>query len=147
MDVYRKEKTNGVYEKLPQLFAPRFSGNFSLSYNWKQPGIVFDWTGKINGPMYLPVVPIDFRPEKSPLHCIMNLQLTKRIGNNIEIYGGGKNLLNFIPKDPILRPFDPFDKNANDPVSNPNGYTFDPSYNYAPIQGIKAFLGMRWIVK
>lgn len=147
MDVYRKEKNNGVYEKLPQLFAPRVSGNFSLSYNWKQPGIVFDWTGKINGPMYLPIVPNDFRPEKSPLHCIMNLQLTKRIGNSIEIYGGGKNLLNFVPKHPILRPFDPFDKAANDPVNNPNGYTFDPSYNYAPIQGIKAFLGVRWIVK
>ncbi len=147
MDVYRKEKNNGGFEKLPQLFAPRFSGNFAISYNWKQPGIVFDWTGKINGSMYLPIVPNDFRPEKSPLHCIMNLQLTKRVGSSVEIYGGGKNLLNFIPKHPILRPFDPFDKNADDPINNPNGFTFDPSYNYAAIQGIKAFLGVRWTVK
>ena len=57
------------------------------------------------------------------------------------------NLLNFIPKDLILRPQDPFDKNVNDPISNPNGYTFDPSYNYAPVQGIKGFLGVRWTVK
>jgi len=152
MDVYRKEKNNGHYEKLPQLFAPKFSGNFSISYNLKKPGVVIDWTGRINGSMYLPVVPNDFRPDKSPLHCIMNLQLTKRFANNLEIYGGAKNLLNFIPKDPILRPFDPFDKRAFNPdgtpaADNPNGYTFDPSYNYAPVQGIKGFLGVRWTVK
>ena len=147
MDVYRKEKSNGQYQKLPQLFAPNFSGNFSISYNFKKPGVVIDWTGRINGSMHLPIVPNDFRPEKSPLHCIMNLQLTKRFANNFEIYGGAKNLLNFIPKNPILRPQDPFNKNVNDPISNPNGYTFDPSYNYAPVQGIKGFLGVRWTVK
>ena len=77
----------------------------------------------------------------------MNLQLTKRFANNLEIYGGAKNLLNFIAKDPILRPFDTFDKNVNDPINNPHGYTFDPSYNYAPLQGIKTFLGVRWTLK
>jgi outer membrane receptor for ferrienterochelin and colicins len=147
MDVYRKEKTNGHYQELPQLFAPKFSGNFSISYNWKKPGVVIDWTGKINSPMHLPVVPNDFRPEQSPLYCIMNLQLTKRFANNFEIYGGAKNLLNFLPEYPILRPFDPFNKNAGDSISNPYGYIFDPSYNYAPVQGIKGFLGVRWTVK
>lgn len=147
MDVYRKEKKNGGNQKLPQLFAPNFTGNFAISYNIKKAGLVIDWTGKINSPMHLPVVPNDFRAAQSPWHCITNLQLTKRFANNFEIYGGAKNLLNFIPKDPILRPFDPFDKNINDPISNPNGYTFDPSYNYAPIQGIKGFLGVRWTIK
>jgi outer membrane receptor for ferrienterochelin and colicins len=147
MNVYRKETINGKFQKLPQLFAPNFSGNFSISYNLKKAGLVLDWTGKINSPMHLPIVPNDFRPESSPWHCITNLQLTKRFRNNLEIYGGAKNLLNFIPKYPILRPFDPFNKTANDPVSNPNQYTFDPSYNYAPVQGIKGFLGVRWIVK
>lgn len=144
MDVYRKETIDGSLQKLPQLFAPKFSGNFSISYNFKKAGIVADWTGKVNSPMHLPVVPKDFRPEKSPWHCIMNLQLTKRFSNGVELYGGAKNLLNFIPRHPILRPFDPFDKNAADPDTNPNGYTFDPSYNYAPLQGIKGFLGARW---
>jgi outer membrane receptor for ferrienterochelin and colicins len=147
MDVYRKEKMNGQSQKSPQLFAPDFSGNFSISYNLKKAGLVIDWTGKVNSPMHLPVVPKDFRAEQSPWHCVTNLQLTKRFANNFEIYGGAKNLLNFIPKDPILRPFDPFDKNVNDPINNPNNYTFDPSYNYAPVQGIKGFLGVRWTVK
>jgi outer membrane receptor for ferrienterochelin and colicins len=146
MDVYRNETINGSRQKLPQLFAPKFSGNFSLSYNFKKAGIVADWTGKVNSPMYLPVVPNDFRSETSPWHCIMNLQLSKRFPHNLEIYGGAKNLLNFIPRHPILRPSDPFDKQANDPLNNPHGYTFDPSYNYAPIQGLKGFLGFRWTV-
>jgi outer membrane receptor for ferrienterochelin and colicins len=65
------------------------------------------------------------------------------IGKKVEIYGGVKNLLNFMPNDPILRPEDPFDKRVNDVVNNPNGYTFDPSYNYAPLSGRRAFLGVR----
>jgi outer membrane receptor for ferrienterochelin and colicins len=42
-----------------------------------------------------------------------------------------------------MRPHDPFDKQASNLQTNPNGYTFDPSYNYAPIQGIRAYLGIR----
>ncbi len=94
------------------------------------------------GPMYLPVVPNDYRPERSPWFTLMNIQASKTFNNGFEIYGGLKNLLNFMPKDPLLRPFDPFDKNIT--VNNPYGYTFDTSYNYAPIQGIKGFLGMRY---
>jgi hypothetical protein len=59
--------------------------------------------------------------------------------NKWEIYGGVKNLLDFVPNDPIKRPFDPFDKNVNDPVNNLYGYTVDPSYNYASLEGIRAF--------
>jgi len=145
MDVYRVEKdSTGISQKLPQLFAPHFSANYAVSYSFYKIGLSIDWTGKVNSPMHLPVVPNDFRHELSPWFCIMNIQLTKRLPKNFEIYAGVKNLLNFIPQDPILRPFDPFDKNADDPVSNPNGYTFDPSYNYAPVQGVKGFAGVRW---
>ena len=54
-------------------------------------------------------------------------------------------LINYIPGDPILRPFDPFDKNIE--VNNPNGFTFDPTYNFAPMQGIRGFLGFRMDLK
>jgi outer membrane receptor for ferrienterochelin and colicins len=43
-----------------------------------------------------------------------------------------------------MRAFDPFDKTADDVVTNPNGYTFDPSYNYASLQGRRGFVGLRW---
>ncbi len=62
----------------------------------------------------------------------------------MEVYAGIKNILNFIPKDTYMRPFDPFDKNVGDPVQNPNGYTFDTEYNYAALQGIRYFLGVRY---
>ncbi len=141
MDVYRIDHRISD-EKIPQLQAPRFSGTFTLSYAFTSMGLTADLTGRVNGPMVLPTVPNDFRPGKSPGYGLLSLQLTKIIKPRWEIYGGVKNLLNFIPKDPLLRPFDPFDKNVN--VDNPYGYTFDTSYNYAPMQGIKGFLGLRY---
>jgi outer membrane receptor for ferrienterochelin and colicins len=97
--------------------------------------------------MRLPVLPHDYRPEYSPAFCIANIQLSQKFSNGIELYGGVKNLFNFIPADPIMRPFDPFDKTAGDAVSNPYGYTFDPGYNYAPLQGIRGFLGLRYVMQ
>lgn len=146
MDVFQKEDgAAGSIQKNQQLHAPKWSGTFTASYTF--PGrFIADLTGQWNGPMRLPVLPNDYRPEYSPWFCIANLQLTKKFGNGIEIYTGVKNLFNFVPGDPIMRPFDPFDKNVNDPVSNPNGYTFDPSYNYSSLQGIRGFFGIRYSI-
>jgi outer membrane receptor for ferrienterochelin and colicins len=142
MDVYQSEKDSAGHKiKVPQLFAPKFSGTFTASYSFPAPRLTIDLTGKVNGPMYLPVVPYDYRPARSPLYALVNLQVSKKFSEKFEIYTSIKNLLNFIPKDPILRPFDPFDRSIH--VNNPYGYTFDPSYNYAPVQGIKALLGLR----
>lgn len=124
-------------------FAPRWSGTFTASYDWSIRWST-DLTGQVYGPMRLPVLPNDYRPGYSPTHALLNLQLKYKTGNGIELYGGVKNLLDFVPKDPIIRPFDPFDRTANDPINNPNGYTFDPSYIYAPLQGIRGFIGLRW---
>ncbi|WP_192820150.1 TonB-dependent receptor [Rufibacter sp. LB8] len=145
MQVYQKEAAEGEgpLVKKQQLHAPEWSGNFLVGYTF--PGqFVIDFTGTFTGPMRLPILPNDYRPEYSPWFSIMNVQLTKKFGNGIEVFGGVKNLLDFVPKDPIMRAFDPFDKTANDPVTNPNGYTFDPSYNYSSLQGIRTFLGLRY---
>jgi outer membrane receptor for ferrienterochelin and colicins len=143
MDVYQnlRDSANKSF-KIPQQFAPKISGNIAISYNIPKIFIVIDVTSKINGPMYLPVVPNDFRLEQSPWFAILNIQFSKRFTKGIETYLGVKNILNFIPKDPILRPFDPFDKHIT--IDNPNGYTFDPSYNYAPVQGTKVLIGLRY---
>ena len=124
-------------------FAPRWSGTFTASYTYKERWTV-DLTGQVYGPMRLPVLPADFRPEYSPTHALLNLQVKRTINDRWEIHCGAKNLLDFLPDDPLMRPFDPFDRSANDPVSNPNGYTFDTAYIYAPLQGIRGFLGVRW---
>ncbi|GEO12049.1 TonB-dependent receptor [Segetibacter aerophilus] len=157
MDVYEMDKdSTGRTIKIPQLFAPAFSGTYAVSYSIPRFGLSIDWTGRVNGPMYLPVLPKDFRPDRSPFYCIMNLQATKTFSNRWEVYGGVKNLLNFLPKNPLIHSDDPFDKaggkyfdiNGNPrPDTNPNAYVFDLSYNYAPIQRAKGFIGVRWTIK
>lgn len=145
MDVYQKEKSeSGINEKNEQWFAPKWSGTFVLSYTFPKHFIV-DLTGNWNGPMRLPIHPNDYRPEYSPWFCIANVQLTKRFMNGIEIYAGIKNLFDFVPtEDPLMRPFDPFDQYVDDPVNNPHNYTFDTTYNYAALQGIRGFIGIRY---
>lgn len=143
--VYAVEKdSTGKKVRTQQVHAPEWSGTFSVTYTFNKIGLTIDWNGQWNGPMRLPVLPNDYRPEYSPWHCLMNIQATKKFKFGLEIYGGVKNLMNFVPKNAIMRPFDPFDKTADDVATNPNGYTFDASYNYAPIQGIRGFLGLRY---
>ena len=157
MDVSTEE--NGVKER--QILTESFSGNWSISYKFlKNNQLSVDYTGSIYGPMKLPLLgEYDPRPEKSPTWSIQNIQMTYKI-NDIEIYGGVKNLLNWTPwknlDEPIIaRSFDPFDRNVKKDEDgnvirtpdNPNALTFDPSYVYAPNQGIRGFLGVRYSFK
>lgn len=144
MDVYQMEEDEaGVEEKITQWHAPKWSGTFVLSYALPR-GFSADFTGQWNGPMRLPIQPNDYRPEYSPWFCVANIQVTKKFNKGIEVYGGVKNLFNFIPKHPLMRPSDPFDRTVDDPVNNPYGWTFDTEYNYASLQGIRGFLGIRY---
>ena len=148
MNVYQmnfNESTN-TFSKVTQLFAPKWSGNFSIGYTLPK-SFSIDLTGQINGPMRLPIQLNDYRPEHSPVFCIANIQCTKKLKHNLEVYSGIKNILNFVPKDTYMRPFDPFDKHVNDPVKNPYGYTFDTEYNYASLQGLRYFAGIRYTLK
>lgn len=157
MDVYEVNKNNeGKKIKKPQLFAPGISGTFAISYGLPKQKINIDFTGKFTGPMYLPIVPNDFRKEKSPAYTILNIQAVKQLGDNFEIYTGVKNLLNFLPANPLLHPDDPFNKPGGKyfdeagnprPDTNPYNYSFDPSYNYAPVQGAKFYAGIRYQLK
>jgi outer membrane receptor for ferrienterochelin and colicins len=138
MDVYQVEKDNNGNElRKTQLFAPQVSGTYAISYSLDNVGINFDLTGRLNGPMKLPTTTSagDSRPNTSPWFTIMNFQTTKVFDNGLEIYGGLKNILNFIPKDPLYNWQDPF------------AQEFDTSYNYAPVQGIKGFVGIRYTIQ
>ena len=126
-----------------QLHAPLWSGNFTAGYFWNAIQTKLDVSGNWYGPQRLPIQPGDYRKEYSPWYCLLNVQCTKSFKRKYECYAGVKNLLNFIPQNPLMRSQDPFDKRVNDPIDNPAGYTFDTGYNYAPMQGIKAYLGIR----
>ena len=142
MDVYSVNDD----KKTQQLHAPKWSGTYNLTYQFGNQ-FSLDLTGQFYGPMRLPTVPNDFRPEYSPWFTLMNIQLSKKFDNGFEVYGGIKNLLNFVPKNPILRPFDPFDNQVDDIVNNPYGYTFDTTYGYAPMQGIRSYIGVRYQIR
>ena len=137
MDVYQIQTAGSEESKVRQLFAPKVSGTYAVSYSLDRIGLTFDVTGRLNGPMKLPVGPpdIDPRPDESPWFTILNVQVGKSFTNGFEVYGGVKNVLNFFPENPLLEPENPFGKN------------FDTSYNYASIQGVKGFVGVRYSLR
>jgi outer membrane receptor for ferrienterochelin and colicins len=141
--------------KQNQLLTERLSGVWSAEYLIKKWGVTVNYTGNVYGPMYLPLLgDLDNRPGKSPTWSVQNIQLTKTFNKSFEVYGGVKNLLNYTPPaNSIARSFDPFDRNVqfdnNGQVvatpNNPNALSFDPTYVFAPNQGIRGFLGFRYI--
>ncbi|MEM8888800.1 MAG: TonB-dependent receptor [Bacteroidota bacterium] len=150
MDVYSEE--NGERDR--QLLTERVAGVWSISYTFSGIGLSLDYTGNLYGPMELPLLgERDPRAAESPWWSLQNIQITKRTQGPWEIYGGVKNLLNYTPPaNSIARAFDPFDQGVSfDDMgqviatpNNPNALSFDPTYVFAPNQGIRAFLGLRY---
>lgn len=157
MDVATEE--NGRKER--QLLTERFTSTWALSYRFWRDKLTFDYTGNIYGPMRLPLLgELDPRAPESPVWSIQNIQLSYRGPKKVEIYAGIKNLLNWTPwknqQTPIIaRAFDPFDRgvefdnngNVLATETNPYALTFDPSYVYGPNQGIRGFVGVRYLMK
>jgi len=135
----------------------KFSMNWAITYEVPKYFLAMDYTGNLYGSMRLSLLgPLDPRDEFSKPWSIQNIQFTYKKFQNLEIYVGIKNILNWTPNkgNPfiIARAEDPFDKNVEHDenknvlpsASNPYALTFDPSYVYAPNQGIRFFLGMRY---
>lgn len=154
---YQEVSQNENGKRTKQILTEKFSGVWSFSYKNYPTNLTIDYTGNIYGPMRLPLLgELDPRQEYSPTWSIQNIQITHDGLENIEIYGGVKNLLNWTPNkgNPfiIARANDPFDENVQfdnngDVVAtanNPNALTFDPSYVYGPNQGIRLFFGLRY---
>lgn len=155
-DVFSVE--NGVTEY--QILTERFSGSWVVTYKIPRWHLTLDYNGKAYSPMRLPLLnDSDPRPEHSPWWSIQNIQASFDGFKNWELYCGVKNLLNWTPAksglDMIARSHDPFDKlvqfdaegNPIPTAENPNALTFDPSYVYAPNQGIRFFAGVRFTLK
>jgi outer membrane receptor for ferrienterochelin and colicins len=150
MDVSLEE--DGIRTR--QLLTERFSGVWSVGYKFFKTGLKVDYTGNVYSSMRLPLLgALDDRDPYSSWFSIQNIQLTKTFKDKWEIYGGVKNLLNFTPPaNSIARAFDPFDREVEFgsdgsviPTSgNPNALTFDPTYVFAPNQGRRGFLGLRF---
>lgn len=145
MDVFSKEE--GIREQ--QYHAPKWSGIFLASYTFRH-GLSADLTANYNGKMRLPLVDNDYRPDYSPETIIANIQLSKKFKNGLTVYGGVKNLLNTLPKgDVIARWWDPYGEPGNGvtPPAGRNDVIFEPNdYSYTAMQGIRGFIGLRYIL-
>jgi outer membrane receptor for ferrienterochelin and colicins len=160
-DVRKVEKNEqGKAIKQQLVLTEKWSGTWGITYVFPAAGITIDYTGNIYGPMRLPLLSAtDPRPGFSPVWSIQNIQVTKLINKRVEVFGGVKNLLNWTPAKNtpfiIARSNDPFDKqvqyDANGKImatpDNPYALSFDPSYVYAPNQGMRAFVGARFVIK
>ena len=148
---------SGKMNTRKQLLTESWAGNWTVSYTVRPLRLSVDYTGNIYGPMDLPLLgPLDPRSPKSPVWSIQNIQLSKKLSKEFEIYTGIKNLLDWTPAKNapfiIAGASDPFDKkvlfdNSGQAVptaDNPYGLTFDPNYVYAANQGRRVFLGLRY---
>ncbi|WMI68836.1 TonB-dependent receptor [Mangrovimonas sp. YM274] len=146
-------------QKIEQILTEKFSGTWALTYKNYPTNLSLDYTGNLYGPMRLPLLgDLDPRSAYSPVWSIQNIQLTYDGLTNFEFYTGIKNLLNWTPNkgNPfiIARAHDPFDENVEfdnngnvvPTADNPYALTFDPSYVFAPNQGRRFFLGIRFHV-
>jgi outer membrane receptor for ferrienterochelin and colicins len=151
---YENSQTSRPY------FTEKYSANISASYDITEINTTIDFTSNITGPMPLPLQnKFDPRPGSSPWTRIHNVQFSKKILKNAKLYGGVKNLGNFLPYKNL--PFiiagakDPFDKNiiydnSGLPMSsesNPYALNFDPTYVYTSLQGRRAYLGLKFEIK
>lgn len=154
---YQDVTTTENRKTTQQMLTEKFSGTWALTYRIPKYDLSLDYTGNLYGPMRLPLLGnSDPRPEYSPMWSVQNIQVMYDGFGDLEIYGGIKNLLDWTPakSTPFLisRANDPFDKevvfdNSGNPVATPNNpyaLTFDPSYVYAPNQGIRGFFGIRY---
>ncbi len=150
----------GKAVKQQLMLTEKWSSTWAVTYVFPAAGITIDYTGNIYGPMRLPLLSsTDPRPGFSPVWSIQNIQLTKLAGKQLEFFAGIKNLLNWTParNTPfiIARSNDPFDKNVQYDASgkimttpdNPYALSFDPSYVYAPNQGVRMFAGFRYSLR
>jgi outer membrane receptor for ferrienterochelin and colicins len=127
-DVYVEDA--GVRRALP--FAARAQGVFTLSYRIDQVGLTVDWTGRVQGPTALPL--FDGLASRSSWFTEQHLQVTRRKSGAPDVYVAVKNLFDFVQRDAIVDPFNPF------------GDRFDTARVYGPLQGRRVLIGIRQVV-
>lgn len=139
MDVFEKttNELTGETEKTQQVFAPKFSGVFAISYAFNKWGMTLNYTGKVVGPQRLPDFGAEFgKSDYSDWFTLQNIQLTKSFRKNgLECFFGVKNIFNYTQESPLIDPQNPF------------GDSFDTSYVYGPLQVRRIYGGLRFSIK
>lgn len=142
-DIYRIENDLKIRQKK----TPIFTTNYTVSYTHPKSQIALDFTGNVYGSMDLPLIANDIRSAQSPIFNISNLQVSRRFNNGMQIYLGAKNFFHFFPEQKII--YQAKELRAEQIKitalsSLPQGYYFNTDAGFAPMQGIRGFLGVRW---
>lgn len=153
LDVFTKENN----QRIRPVFTEKWSMTWAITAPLWNEKIRLDYTGNLYGPMRLPLLgELDPRAEFSPVWSIQNLKFSYQKDNDWNFFVGVKNLLDWTPakNNPFLiaRSDDPFDRNVQfntngtiqATTDNPYALSFDPTYIYAPNQGIRFFIGLNY---
>ena len=153
LDVFTKENN----QRIRPVFTEKWSMTWAITAPLWNEKIRLNYTGNLYGPMRLPLLgELDPRAEFSPVWSIQNLKFSYQKDNDWNFFVGVKNLLDWTPakNNPFLiaRSDDPFDRNVQfntngtiqATTDNPYALSFDPTYIYAPNQGIRFFIGLNY---
>jgi len=135
---FNDAKTSYDGELLQKALSAKHRAFINFAYatenKWK-----FDLTLNWQGQKRIPdtsLNPEAYRLEAySPDFYLMNAQISKGWNDNIELYVGGENLLNFTQENPIISAADPF------------GSHFDSSLIWGPVFGQNLYAGLRYRIK
>ncbi len=138
---YRYFDVKATYgnQLLQKPFTARHRAFMNLAYEWS--GWKFDYTFNYNGSKRIPSTvanpPALQRPANSPSYVLMNAQVTKTLGKKhpVDLYLGGENLTNFLQREAIVDPGQPF------------GPYFDAALVWGPVSGRLVYLGLRYKIK
>ena len=153
LDVFTQENNT----KIRPVFTEKWSMTWAITTPLWREKLRLDYTGNLYGPMRLPLLgDLDPRAKFSPVWSIQNIKISYQKDNDWNFFIGVKNLLDWTPakNNPFLiaRSDDPFDRNVQYDASgtiqatsdNPYALSFDPTYIYAPNQGIRFFIGLNY---
>tara|TARA_Y100000385_G_scaffold291741_1_gene371888 strand:- start:6710 stop:8926 length:2217 start_codon:yes stop_codon:yes gene_type:complete len=132
-------------EKNIELFAPSFSGVFSIAYEWPLKRIKVDYTGQVIGPMHLPKYAEEWSKEEiSPWYTVQHLKVEKIISKKTSIYIAVRNMLNFTQGSPLIDPSEGSSSETNESWQIGFSPNFDTSYVYGPTRGRRYLIGVQW---
>lgn len=132
-------------QKNIELFAPSFSGVFSIGYKWPLNNVKLDYTGQITGPMNLPTYDKSFsRAETSPWYTVQHIKLEKTYSTKLSTYIAVRNMFNFTQESPLIDPLAGTDSNTNQTWQAGFSPNFDTSYVYGQTRGRRFIIGLIW---
>jgi outer membrane receptor for ferrienterochelin and colicin len=117
-----------------QSLKPQHKILFVLDYDWKKPRIVlttnFAWYSKVR----VPAIAIDEKIVSKYLYQ-WNMQITKKIKEQWEVYLGAENILNQTQPNPIQSALEPLHQN------------YDATLIWGPVRGAMVYAGFRFVIK